>query len=133
MRISDWSSDVCSSDLVRICRPLPGSYGTRDGLRHYWRQMLRPEAEPLVQLDMLRALGKGEQRCLARAPLLKESHGRCEQSFSDASVPEIGTHGQRAKEAEAPPVRGEVGTDQYIIVVGAERSEEHTSELQSLM
>jgi hypothetical protein len=41
--------------------------------------------------------------------------------LGNALVPEVWTHGQGAEEAETPPVCGEVGTDQGVIEVGAER------------
>src|SRR3546814_5074234 len=38
MRISDWSSDVCSSDLYGVFRPQQGARGTKDkrGARGRW-------------------------------------------------------------------------------------------------
>src|SRR3546814_20238563 len=59
MRISDWSSDVCSSDLpVRIEGP---------GALHVHLQISLPSvAHGTVRLN---ALARGEPRCLARGKL----------------------------------------------------------------
>src|SRR3546814_8314266 len=48
MRISDWSSDVCSSDLSRGCRPdkLPGLMDP---------SLIRHMPDPFVMVDMERA------------------------------------------------------------------------------
>src|SRR3546814_7352312 len=97
MRISDWSSDVCSSDL-------------RGGGRRYYR----PEDIDLLRRirDLLYSEGytiKGVQR------LLREGRGK------DAEAQESAPCCRRARCASWPassPTR---------------RSEEHTSELQSLM
>src|SRR3546814_2227991 len=86
MRISDWSSDVCSSDLFG--RPHQGDPGRRDG-----------GADELDQL--------AEER-----------------------------HGPGADAREAPACRGlwsRSGRSLFQEAGRGERSEEHTSELQSLM
>src|SRR3546814_2455556 len=51
----------------------------------------------------------------------------------DTSVLAVGDEGLRAVEAIAITVRLSVGLDRLQIGAGARRSEEHTSELQSLM
>src|SRR3546814_10006562 len=99
MRISDWSSDVCSSDL-------------------------QPLGDPLViaALDPRRdvALVRQEQRPLDLEPIGGES-----------LEPQHGLRRRRAR-PEILPHTGlsvEIGTDR----AAPQRSEEHTSELQSLM
>src|SRR3546814_8798502 len=86
MRISDWSSDVCSSDLERNRRAHVGV-----------------QVETLAQLDVDRrkaAANRRGQRALERDLVLADRiHRRLRQQFA----------------------------------VLVERSEEHTSELQSLM
>src|SRR3546814_3125178 len=83
MRISDWSSDVCSSDLIKR----------------------RVRAEPDVTVKM--ALGKRERRSVAhqqrKCAVLANGLG----NFPDPQI--------------------------VVIIKGLGRSEEHTSELQSLM
>src|SRR3546814_6009134 len=87
MRISDWSSDVCSSDLQR------------GRLRHGARGAGLRRVEPRG-----RGRGSGEEDVHPRIP----QPPRC-----DRAVQLSAARGRRAR--------------------GGERSEEHTSELQSLM
>src|SRR3546814_3397542 len=83
MRISDWSSDVCSSDLRA------GALSSARGVRN----------------------GTSRAQCHARSPRL----GACRWRPAGRKVPDpAGRHRDR---------RGE----------GLQRSEEHTSELQSVM
>src|SRR3546814_2022767 len=97
MRISDWSSDVCSSDLGGNLAPDPDT-------------RLRP-------CGRRKGAGFGGERCHPLSPdgrrlLRPENGGRCRCSGRD----------HRAR--DEPP-----GTAPLV----AGRSEEHTSELQSLM
>src|SRR3546814_4360989 len=102
MRISDWSSDVCSSDLPllrppmkRLPKPLPQRRRIR---RHDLEEHRRPlgPGEPAAALaDRAAGAGAGHRR------------------------PD---HGRAAEDAEV-----------FLGVHDAQRSEEHTSELQSLM
>src|SRR3546814_3421708 len=89
MRISDWSSDVCSSDL-REAAGLPDSGGA----------------------DLRSELG---------GPLILEAAGR---------VPHDGRRLTDSPTKQRPPTRA---VDQVIFCFRSRRSEEHTSELQSLM
>src|SRR3546814_8009588 len=82
MRISDWSSDVCSSDLSSSCATVHWSSPTHS--------------------------------CACAAPSVRGAEGR---------VPIVRRHGVRAAKVRGAPSR------RTRIV----RSEEHTSELQSLM
>src|SRR3546814_8719298 len=94
MRISDWSSDVCSSDLLDLQR----------------------RADPLVQA--LAAQQRKHCRGIGRA-----NDGTDQQALHQAQIEQ-----PRRRQA------GQSGGDQY--ANGGQRqgrSEEHTSELQSLM
>src|SRR3546814_4865102 len=99
MRISDWSSDVCSSDLFDLRQHLVG-----EARRHHERRVTRRAAQihqtTLCQHDDLLAVRKFDQvgARLDLGPLVI---------------------GQRR--------------DLDLAVEMADRSEEHTSELQSLM
>src|SRR3546814_3937290 len=100
MRISDWSSDVCSSDLQVVVGVVAAAVLARKGGRAY--QQLA-----VVDLDELLL----QQSLVDRAQVL---------------------HGQIAVVDEA--AAGEVGTARETVDQRGEfRSEEHTSELQSLM
>src|SRR3546814_10762297 len=98
MRISDWSSDVCSSDLWRA----PRDQGAGEEIERPQRRG-RPR---LLEGD--RPGGQGEQlvAALGGREMLRGGRGPM----------------QAIERGEGPVVRAIVG-----------RSEEHTSELQSLM
>src|SRR3546814_6626850 len=112
MRISDWSSDVCSSDLQEVRSPegwryRPSRRSSRADLRRR-RQGARPpgpHVRAIAQQEGARSgpeerpVGKGEGRQADRARL-------------------VGTEGRQDQGASGPT---------------RQRSEEHTSELQSLM
>src|SRR3546814_1500111 len=115
MRISDWSSDVCSSDLLAAAAE-------------------RPHAVPHRPRFTQRQEG---QHCMAKTPHLDTI--RLERAKLESRLAAII---EREKEAEAvqrdagrsallaAPDRVEVGAMERS---DARRSEEHTSELQSLM
>src|SRR3546814_1896663 len=105
MRISDWSSDVCSSDL----QPRKG-------------QMPAPPVGEAVARRDRRPAGKGP--CLLNAAAVgpaPEHPGRLDPQRADAQEPRV------ARRPDLEPGG---------VMIGARlppRSEEHTSELQSLM
>src|SRR3546814_3141694 len=100
MRISDWSSDVCSSDLSAICSARPRSQA---------RDMLilnaRACSSRLMSREMLVALRLEEMADLLMRPSL--------------FMRNIYAHDRQRKQPIVKPVFS--------------RSEEHTSELQSLI
>src|SRR3546814_7601398 len=97
MRISDWSSDVCSSDLIRL-----------------------GEAE--VDLRALARHGEAEPQILAAAEQI---------AFAQ---PDVAERSFRGREAEAEgELTGRLFLDIHLDQQLVGRSEEHTSELQSLM
>src|SRR3546814_7753175 len=108
MRISDWSSDVCSSDL----------FGVRDGFLQ--------AIEHLVGHGVHLGLERGHGDVVAVGPqadaVVLEHRLALRERFAQ----------QRVGEALAL-VDGQGGAGQLRVLAGAVRSEEHTSELQSLM
>src|SRR3546814_2551584 len=111
MRISDWSSDVCSSDL-------PDTSGQR------------------------RLAGVPVERGHHRDRLLEPLPGRLVPVVQDAQANRLGQGQWRARQggvvAEQVFRVGEAGDGHAVLRFGvvdavAARSEEHTSELQSLM
>src|SRR3546814_1042039 len=117
MRISDWSSDVCSSDLfavpdpTRRCPPL--------GLANSGNKEVVMSHRLFAQLAFKRALGNAAIEALATA-LNDKDHFDAESMWPKDPM----FIGKTSADIEA--VAAELG---QII----ERSEEHTSELQSLM
>src|SRR3546814_2938749 len=99
MRISDWSSDVCSSDLVA------------PGLRLFQRL---EDGVPGVVVDRVRGLDDGDPRPRLR-PRRKPEPRR--------QLAHLVDHDLRAL----------LGRRRPQLPFVADRSEEHTSELQSLM
>src|SRR3546814_8601951 len=104
MRISDWSSDVCSADLLR-------AGGQRRGDRHDRAHPVRVHQRPL---EGLHAAHRSADHAVP--PLDAEVVGHLD--LGAHPVP----HGDDRE--PAPP---------RLAVVWVVRSEEHTSELQSLM
>src|SRR3546814_5107077 len=100
MRISDWSSDVCSSDLHHTPES-PASPGCE--------ALLTPESTPAESPP-----GGARRHCSAGAPATRRSPG----PHAAPSWPEHRSRRPRCVEGSASR---------------RSRSEEHTSELQSLM
>src|SRR3546814_3818918 len=114
MRISDWSSDVCSSDLHRItmtdfrlcsaCRPC-----SQAGLCHCTQQLISDQPEPTFARLRYSLGGDRPSQTTHHAGSRTRVHG-----------PRLDTHDRKGGISRLPPRR-------------LARSEEHTSELQSLM
>src|SRR3546814_10579933 len=122
MRISDWSSDVCSSDLAPVAAQ-PGARGADDRIRLQGRQRLRgQERRQLLRRDArLRQQGQSG-RPGRRAVAVREGWPR-----GRVRVP---------RDQELFVQRRPLRTDRCphsAAVAFTTRSEEHTSELQSLM
>src|SRR3546814_8963209 len=134
MRISDWSSDVCSSDLLDILVNNAGV--TRDNLAmrmkdDEWDQVIRVNLEAAFRLARA-----------ATRPMMKARFGRI---ISITSV--VGQTGNPGQVNYAASKAGLVGMSKALaqelasrnITVNCvapgfiRRSEEHTSELQSIM
>src|SRR3546814_7198537 len=111
MRISDWSSDVCSSDLARVgCRPGEADMGRIEDLH---RRRLALDQQLLRQA--------------ARVDL---------HVVGDVLPPEAKVLGSEGLTV-GPAVAGAQGEGEDALLLHRDalqdRSEEHTSELQSLM
>src|SRR3546814_5969225 len=110
MRISDWSSDVCSSDLIRFAVP-----------NHPWHDTETTAAVRIAMTVIVKGASVGEIQ-----QVVNERKRRGETSFDlqrvigriqvDLSI--------GAEVASASPLKSNRNLS---------RSEEHTSELQSLM
>src|SRR3546814_4038222 len=114
MRISDWSSDVCSSDLEATvsvtCSALSGQAATCTRLTRRRSVRMTP--------------GSSAPRWTTRASLWPRSGDMASSKLTDSlGVEEVGRH---HLDGDVDVLQG-VGGDQVL------RSEEHTAELQSLM
>src|SRR3546814_4468802 len=117
MRISDWSSDVCSSDLLRVEAQLPA------GVFLLARGIFGPQragADRLFGGDQRR----GEALRVRAFELVVDAEGDGDVDFELAD---------RQRGVEQRGETGEMALDLAVLIIGDERSEEHTSELQSLM
>src|SRR3546814_2152139 len=108
MRISDWSSDVCSSDLIEAHGLKEGEFTlTTEGLRALIQFYTREAGVRTLEREIAK---------LARKALRKILEGKAESVTI------------------TPDNLGEfAGVRKYRYGLSEERSEEHTSELQSLM
>src|SRR3546814_6376525 len=113
MRISDWSSDVCSSDLSRV-RTMISHLST--GLAEVEAQVAALGDAGVVQTEQLGV----------SVSQLKEALNSISQPLSDSDT---GTSRLIERIGQMRTMLGEVNE----IANGSLRSEEHTSELQSLM
>src|SRR3546814_8213054 len=145
MRISDWSSDVCSSDLVNM---RPPAYLIREGLHALpcigdGRQSGTSGSASILNASPEAAVGGG-------LALLKTgdrvridlNRGTADMLVPDAELAErrdaleaAGGYPYPASQTPWQEIqRATIGQiSSGAILEGAERSEEHTSELQSLM
>src|SRR3546814_4836671 len=107
MRISDWSSDVCSSDLDRQAVAVPA----RDVGRVEAGQVLRLDDDVLE--DLVDRVAEVDRAVRVRRPVVQHERVAAFRVFAQACVQAFGF----------PALQRH----------GFARSEEHTSELQSLM
>src|SRR3546814_1592849 len=111
MRISDWSSDVCSSDLIGDERFLHPEHGVGVEIGAFGREDMGGQAFEAFLSDH-----EVNMRGTIGVPFRRREHLAHRAVVRDGIV-----RRNDGPEAEAP------------FLVGPERSEENTSELQSLM
>src|SRR3546814_5896036 len=120
MRISDWSSDVCSSDLLE-------------------QLALRPQRHEPARQQILRILPR-TRRLLRRRPAQCDGYGRLSLLTGSEAIASQSQHCARGAMSRAVQnLRGARARDiaarafAAVPLNYAVRSEEHTSELPSLM
>src|SRR3546814_3612108 len=135
MRISDWSSDVCSSDLDLLHR-----HAARIAFNRFFRALLVGINDaldvlvaqlvlPLSLREVLRAASVDEQHIVRLLALL-------EHQDADRDAGGIEQVGRQANHGVYVAVLEQLGADVRFLAAAEQhtvRSEEHTSELQSLM
>src|SRR3546814_5212091 len=115
MRISDWSSDVCSSDLLRAL--LFGDEG-----EHSLRKELEDAIDEYDEEEHGAVTGNGDLSPVERQMLKNLLHFG-EHTVDDVAVPR----------ADIIAIEESASFDELVALFAEARSEEHTSELQSLM
>src|SRR3546814_1863432 len=120
MRISDWSSDVCSSDLPRVGTDARGPSALGRGLDWIARMLRHRKIEPGVAM-------LGPYRLFGHR---KVAIGKSPRRDADQVREPFGVPPQR-RSAVGAEMEGHVAAASRRAL--ERRSEEHTSELQSLM
>src|SRR3546814_3760652 len=120
MRISDWSSDVCSSDLADALRRAVGDADAHDGKARAQASLRSPTPTDLSPFCVVEH-GVGGARCGVRNVVLTGTlasrHGEDQLHISGINILVPWDADRPVQASCAQPLR----------------SEEHTSELQSLM
>src|SRR3546814_9120441 len=112
MRISDWSSDVCSSDLVEIDHRLP-----------------RRHAAGVEPLWAIRAADRGVEA--VDHPVIELVRSVDDRQVGVPAAADLALQADRA--GDVLDLAGDLRQESVGIIRHEIRSEEHTSELQSLM
>src|SRR3546814_4980525 len=140
MRISDWSSDVCSADLrngapsgFAPLKALDASPANRDFLSAWLRQLVAPENGELGPQDLYQLNQALE--AVYRLPQEARSLSAVRSQLDQTSLDGIGARLERwTRGKELGWVfDNEADTLELDARFAGFRSEEHTSELQSLM
>src|SRR3546814_6077924 len=134
MRISDWSSDVCSSDLtfgkgsVQTLLPLDNGDSVKlTTARYYTPSGKSIQARGIEPDVVLKPEGKeGEDSHADYAEALLPGHLRGDEEIAGSNAGDV-LEGDAPIAAALAELKKPAGPDE------ASRSEEHTSELQSLM
>src|SRR3546814_5237504 len=138
MRISDWSSDVCSSDLLPCAvDATTGKDQGDDAVATNVRINGQRLWDSLMEMAKIGATEKGGNCRLALTDLDRQARDLfvrwCEEAGCSVTVDKIGNIFARrpGKDPALPPIM--TGSHLDTQPTGGKRSEEHTSELQSLM
>src|SRR3546814_2329882 len=130
MRISDWSSDVCSSDLAIVAAEK--ARGAMAAHAPYERQAILSQC---VDVFKSRFEELAESLCIEAGKPIRDSRGevnRLIDTFRVAAEEAVRINGESLTLEISPGSRGRRGFTKRV-PIGVCRSEEHTSELQSLM
>src|SRR3546814_2494640 len=136
MRISDWSSDVCSSDLIMA---LGFRHAFMAGISFGKDDMIIPDSKEGM-VNETRALVKDfEQQYQDGLITQQEKYNKaidawsqCGDKVANAMMDEIRAEPKDPKTGRLAPINS-IYMMAHSGASGSQRSEEHTSELQSLM
>src|SRR3546814_10520865 len=132
MRISDWSSDVCSSDLLDLL--VKRRRRRLVGLQVFQRPARLPQG-PLHGIDRCQCRRHAGQFALGPAGKSLPGAPESEQQQGDVGAAAV-LQGKTGLRRPGPAVKCQGKTPETAIgrgLIAVFRSEEHTSELQSLM
>src|SRR3546814_8386511 len=101
MRISDWSSDVCSSDLSAKLAAFQVSVAVVDGLPEHLQRTLAEASNRARQMRSSR-MAVREDRALACAAAMAKAAERVSTHVADAAE-----RAERAKQAVSPTISGQ--------------------------
>src|SRR3546814_8470830 len=144
MRISDWSSDVCSSDLRRPSSRSTARTGCRGEWNSWWRCSFQPPyrkgasgrpGDPIVFGEWAVAVGETVV-AIAYGPIAAKIAQQQDlpDHFGNHLHTDILAQALVLAEAEVEVViENAVRVEAVRVLVGIGRSEEHTYELKSLM
>src|SRR3546814_9065784 len=120
-RMSDWSSDVCSSDLALVELAIAGDQQSAFAIA--------AQTEIENAGDRIRSIER--RRAVTQNLQLADRDRRNRRKIGSLRSPDIGNIGELDRRAAMAPFA--VHEHQRLVRRQAARSEEHTSELQSLM
>src|SRR4029077_20426042 len=108
--LDGWSACCLDSWRLKMPRsPFNGSENRKlHGRRHDCGQKARVKTILLIETDMLRAVGEGEQSDMPRFPRVELLHSPGEQCLGNATLLQIRSHGERTKETNAAPLCGKI-------------------------
>src|SRR3546814_8528702 len=125
MRISDWSSDVCSSDLVA---PTSSPSAHASGLRVRGATDL-PDATAKLIRQLRRRCDQCVRQRLERGTFERAADADRDQRMAELAARPPHRHGQHSDAGNVIALVDRI----TLLARLRDRSEEHTSELQSLM
>src|SRR3546814_19885084 len=105
MRISDWSSDVCSSDLLSIQRPLnlttQGIFNKEDQASTLWEIFSGQKLPPAEALETIHEeIGLGEFGEITEAIVTEEARAIMQRDGFDGVISHFGAEIGRASGGE---------------------------------
>src|SRR3546814_8270178 len=137
MRSSDWSSDVCSSDLVTVAAsavPITAELGGRTVA--YESSEVRPQVNGLIRKRLFTEGGlvsAGQPLFQIAASLYRAAAQQAEANMASAQA-SAKAAGAKAKRIETLARMQAIAEQDYkdAVNAGRNRMEEHTSEIKSL-
>src|SRR3546814_4571457 len=133
MRISDWSSDVCSSDLgIEAARMLVEQFGAQIMLRHAGDTIVAVD-RVIVEEEIMVGIGGGERETVAQR---RERNGGIQSDLDDLMHGAIGISGGAwcaGEERQALQLVPEFGAVERNVPADTAENGRDTAEIQSLM